>query len=261
MLASYRLIALSLLFAGACISAEAVAQDIFVKPTQQPSRPVDLGIGVRPTQPPAQHPVQNVAPTTTQPIQRAPTQPAPVQQQRPVVQPVQQPILQPDIQQIPQPQITQRGGDLQIIPMPQQAVTIAPGNGPNVFSIAIQPPAFGQLEVNEIYKSLGLNAQEIQKNCTYENMVVLSTGNNGSALSLGQLATAQQRFNGNLSSIDIFPTIACKKIRPAVSGIVIDQAGYYKIGATNVTCPMPRIGSVNLVFKYIGNGKGDCQYR
>lgn len=271
MLAHHRLIALSLLFAGACMSAEAIAQDIFVKPTQQQAHPADLGIGVKPSQQqPAQHPVQQQAQQPVQqPVQHAPVQPtqmqptqAPVQRPigQPVVQPVQQPVLQPE-QQIPQPQIIGRGEELQIIPMPQQPVAISPGSGANTFSIIIQPPAFGQTEVNEIYRALGLNSQEILKNCTYENMVVISSGDTGSAISMGQMNSAQQRFNGNLTSIDVFPTIACKKIRQPVSGIVIDQAGFYKIGATNVTCPPPRIGSINLSFKYLGNGKGDCQYR
>lgn len=257
MLANHRVITLFLMIAAAGMSNAAWAQDFYVKPNQPTQRPVDLGLGIKPTAQPAQPHVgqPHVAQSpTAQPIQQPappPTQPTPIQQPRIQPQPTPQPTPPPVVQI----------GNAEIIPVPDQPVSISPGSGPNLFNIAILPGALGQAEASEIYKTLGLNSQESASNCVLEHMVVLSIGEAGSVLSMGQLVNAQQRFSGTISAIDIFPTIACKKIRRPVNGMVIEQGGYYKISAQNTTCPQPRAGSINLSFKYLGNGKADCQYK
>ena len=251
MLKRQRVTVLSLIILAISLGHNAVAQDIFVKPSQPAQHPVDLGLGIKPT---TQPPQQQVAQPPTQQPAPQPTQPAPIQQPR--IQPQPQPTPQPT----PQPPIVQVG-NAEIIPVPDQPISIPQGSGPNIFSIVIQPGTIGQAEANEITKSLGLNNQEIPANCVLENMVVLSIGEAGSAITMGQLANAQQRFSGNISSIDVFPTIACRKIRRPVSGIIIEQGAFYKISAQNASCPPPRAGSVNMSFRYLGNGKADCQYK
>ncbi|MBY0428546.1 MAG: hypothetical protein K2Q32_04940 [Alphaproteobacteria bacterium] len=257
MLQNHRLIGLCLLVINLFASSDLYAQDIFVKPSQPSEHPVDLGLGIKPTaQPPqphvAQPPAQQIP--AQQPTPQH-TQVAPIQQPHIQPQPVQQPIPEPT----PPPVI--QTGHVEIIPVPDAPVSIPPGSGSNLFNIAIQTGSMGQTEVNDISKTLGLNGQEIATNCVYENMVVLSIADSGSAISMGQLTNAQQRFSGDLKSIDIFPTIACKKIRRPVNGMVIEQGAYYKISAQNVTCPPPHSGNINLTFKYLGNGKADCQYK
>lgn len=255
MQAHHRLTALCLMIAGICVAHAAIAQDIFVKPNQASPHPADLGLGVKTAPQPTVAPP--VAKQPTQPVEQPQVIPQPVAE--PTPQPVPQPIPQPIAQPTPQP-LPPRG-NVEIITVPDEKIVIPPGSGPNVFSINILPASIGQSETNDIYKTLGLNSQEIAANCAIENLVVLSIGDNGSAITMGQLPAAQTRFSGNISGIDIFPTIACKKIRPPINGIVIEQGPYYKISAQNSTCPPPRGGSVNVSFKYLGNGKADCQYK
>jgi len=192
--------------------------------------------------------------------------PPPQHVQNPLAPPIQQQVPPQPILPQPTPQPTPPpappSGEVQIITVADAPVFIPPGNGLNVFSITIQSNSMGQLEVNDIYNTLGLNPQEIAANCNYENMVVFTIGEGGSAISMGRLANAQQRFNGTIDSVGIFPTIACKKIRRPVNGIVIDQGAFYKISAQSVTCPAPpHGGSITMAFKYLGNGKGECLYK
>ncbi len=246
-----------------CMSAEANAQDMFVRPTNQAAHPVDLGIVVKPaapTQPTAQ-PSPNVATPPSQqikappvPQQQIPTQT--VQPTRPVPQPAQ------PVAQIPSLPVPAPDGTVEVIKVNETPVSIPPGSGANTFSVAIQPAAVGQKEVNQLYKQLGLSPQEIVANCAYENSVVLAMGErNGAILAMGKTAVAQQKFNSALTSVDILPTLACKKIRPPISGTIIEQGGYYKISATDISCPPPRSGSLALTFRYLGNGKGECLYK
>ena len=251
MLAPYRLIALCLLLAGFCVSSAVHAQDIYVKPSQPMQHPVDLGLGIKPSAPPQQQVQKPVQPTAQ------PTAP-PVQQPTPPPRVLPQPTPPP--QHIPSP--PPQNGNVQIVTVADSPISIPSGNGLNVFSITIQSGTMGQLEVNDVTKALGLNPQEISENCTFEHMVVFTIGEGGSAISMGRLPNAQQHFNGAIDAINIFPTIACKKIKHPINGIVIEQGPFYKISAQNVTCPAPpHGGSITMSFKYLGNGKGDCQYK
>jgi hypothetical protein len=244
MLAHSRFFAAALLLMSVC--SVAYAQDIYIKPSSTAPHPVDLGLGVKQA-PPAV--VQQPAP---QPVQQPTPQP-----QQPAPQPV---VLQPTPQ--PTPVQYTGGGNAEVITVADAPIKIEPGSGPNIVSISVLPAAIGQNEVNEANKTLGLNQQEILTNCMFENMFVLSIGASGTAIAMGQLASAQQRFNGNISSVDVYPTLACKKIRRPVSGMVIEQGAYYKISVQNVTCPPPpHGGSLNISYKYLGNGRGDCLYK
>lgn len=260
MRAYHRFSALLLFMLGISMNTpmQAHAQDMFVRPNNQAAHPVDLGIAVKPApaqpattqkatppsqqQPAPQQAGQRPAPSSVQQAQPAP-QPAPVQKQPNFVPP------QPD-------------GTLQVVTVNQPPVVIPPGSGANTFSVGLQPAAIGQMEVNALYKQLGLSPQEIVANCTFENMVVLAMGErNGSALNMGRTTSAQQRFSMPLTEVNVLPTLACKKIKPPVSGTVIDQGGFYKISAGSVSCPPTHGGSIALSFKYLGNGKGECSYQ
>lgn len=261
MLADHKVLALLGLMM--CTWSPAHAQDMFVRPTNQAAHPVDLGIAVKPA-PPTQPTTQPSPHVATPPSQQQPPQQTPTQVVQPVrpVQPTQptqptQPVAQNPAFTPPTPD-----GTLEIIKVNETPVSVPSGNGANTFSVAIQPAAVGQKEVNQLYSQLGLSPQEIVANCAYENSVVLAMGErNGTILSMGKTVAAQQKFNNALTSVDVLPTLACKKIRPPVSGTVIDQGGFYKISATDISCPPPRSGSLALTFRYLGNGKGDCQYR
>lgn len=262
MLANHNVLALLGLMV--CIGSPAQAQDMFVRPTNQAAHPVDLGIAAKPVTPtqPTGQPAPHVAtsPTLQQAPQQAPQQPQQRQIPTQTVQPATS-MPQPASQQPSFPPL-QPDGTVDIIKVNDTPVSIPPGSGPYTFSIAMQPAAIGQMEVNEIYKHLGLSPQEIVQNCTYESMVILSMGEkNGAALSMGRTTTAQHKFTDALTGVDVVPTLACKIVKPPISGSIIEQGGYYKIGATNISCPVPRSGSVALNFKYLGNGRGDCQYK
>lgn len=240
-----------------CVGVNAYAQDMFVRPNNQAAHPVDLGIAVKPapvapTNTQKAMPPSQQQPAAQQPIGQQPA-PNPAQQARPTPQPApQQPAFVP-----PQPD-----GTLQIVSVSQPPVVIPPGNGANTFSVELQPAAIGQQEVNALYKQLGLSPQEIVANCTFENAVVLAMGErNGSILSMGRTTSAQQRFSQPLTEVNVLPTLACKKIKQPVNGTVIDQGGFYKISAGNVSCPPTHGGSIALTFRYLGNGKGECLYR
>lgn len=257
-----RFTAIGLMIIVSWIAADAAAQDIFVKPANSPTHPVDLGVGIKQLPPDPKPPVAPPAPPAQVPVQQTsqPSQPTLPQKSEP--QPEVQKPAEPAQLSLPQPTSQPGTEPLQIIPVNEEPVVIPPGTGPNVFSAHIAPSALGQAEVNDIYKSLGLNAQEIAKNCVYENMVILSIGDNGSAISMGQMTAAQQRFSGDIKTVDVFPTIACKKIKHPISGYVIEQGPYYKISATNITCPPPpHGGSLSMAFKYLGNGHASCELR
>lgn len=138
------------------------------------------------------------------------------------------------------------------------------GKGPYSLSVAIQPGAVGEEDKKNVSKILGLTEQEIISNCYFENEVMVALdGNQGEYLPLGTTQKAQVRFGRPLQSVSIYPTIACRKLRKPVSGIVIEQGGFYKMGTNIVVCNAPpdkSTGSVNFTFRYIGNNKGQCTF-
>jgi hypothetical protein len=237
----------------------AYAQDIYVKPqapAAQPTPPqsgtADLGMTARPKAPP--------------------TAPAPVQQAEPqqMVPPPPQPVAQQPVYPTPQAApstdnsvTTQKlGNGVEIIHLADDRTPPPAGSGPNVFSLAIQPGGIGEKDRRMLASILGISGNEVTANCYFEYDVVIGTmDSTGDALSLRQATTARYNFNGRLQSIDVFPNIACRAIRQPLSGMIIQQNGYYKVGTDSVSCDAGgRSGNVGLSFRYAGDGRGECRF-
>lgn len=224
--------------------SSALAQDIFVKPSAQPNRPAaDLGIG-----------------THTPPSQQPAPQPAPRQVQQPTYrQEQEQP--QPAPQQRTETSTFPGSSDLQIIKISEDKGIIAPGTGENVINVSAGTSGIGPLDKSNILQTLGLDAQQAAQNCHFEFQVIYSTDGKGRGgiINLGKLAAAQQRFSGNIRDLIVYPTLACKKIRKPISGTIIEQGDFYKIGSNPITCTSPnRAGPVSVSFRYVGDNQVEC---
>lgn len=248
------------------------AQDIFIRPpssgstTPSTAKPADLGIRARPATPPQQPAIQPPPDVTTQPQIAAPTaQPVPAStpQQQPSYQEPATPEPQYTYDSNAQIQTTHLATGADVITISNTPEPMPKGSGSNSLSISLQPGAVGTDDKNMVARMLGLNDQEILSNCYFEYQVISSySDGNGDILPIGTAQSASIRFPTNLDTVDFYPTIACRKLRQPISGMVIDQGGYYKVSVSDASCPAGgRTGAVSLRFRYLGNGKGECVYQ
>lgn len=249
------------------------AQDIFIKPkndsgthnTQMP----DLGVRARPAAPPSQQPTQ---PAQPQPPAIQESGPAATAQPEPAiaqpVTPTPPPVTAPqdysdDTSSGIKMQRLATGADLMIVPDKREKMPV--GQGPNKLSLSLQPGAVGQSDKQMIASLLGLSEQEVMGNCFFEYQAISSyTNGGGEILPLGTAPSASVRFPAALQSVDIYPTIACRKLRTPLSGMIVEQGNYYKVGIFSVNCPADAArnsGAITLIFRYLGDGTGECKYQ
>lgn len=140
-----------------------------------------------------------------------------------------------------------------------------PGSGSNVISISFQPGLIGPGDKNLIMHSLGMNDAEVQSNCYFKYSTLLSYGStSGGFVSSGTATSMQQRFSGPLTLVQIYPSVACRKLRTPVSGMVVEQGGAYVTSLNAVDCSpgdKSNASSLSLAFRYTGDGKGECRYQ
>lgn len=239
----------ALLFAFLFLAHPLAAQDVFIKPQQPPGQKTpDLGIVPKPAEPKPQNDA------------RVP-EPPPVADPSQSVQPV---VTAPT----PPPQTfsdvgysAQSVGNAQILKIPEDTRPLPQGSGGNVLSISVQPGGIGNYDRSVISTNLGLNQSEMQSSCFLEYEALAMFGETGESLPLRNAANASYRFNGPLKEIQFFPVIACRKIRTPLSGTIIEQNGYYKVGAMAASCKAgSKQGSASLIFRYLGDGQAQCQF-
>lgn len=205
------------------------------------SRPkVDYGLQVRPKE-------DRAPPSTTQ---TAPSQPAPAPA--------------PSYPQTTTPYVTTEPvGDVSIIKLDPDPPP-DPGSGPNTIRFVFQPGTISAQDARLISQTLGLSASEITSKCSFRYSALLSLSNNqGAFVSTGAAASAKYNYTGMLEGLDIAVSSACPKLRRPVSGIIIEQGGYYITSHGMISCPGARspTGNLTLVFRYTGDGKGECRYQ
>lgn len=226
------------------------AQDISIRPKDNPgaSGGVNYGIQARPPAPPG---------PTAQPQVKPPApQPAPAPQ-------VYQPPAPPP-SNTPPPYSSQNSGNVQIIKIDDTLNPIPTGSGQNTIDILIEPGALTSYDIMSLRDSLGLSDVEIRSNCYFEHDVLLQMeqgGNGNEMLNLGANTKAQYRYNGAISQISFFPTIACRAIKQPVSGVIIQKGQFYKLSISTASCPPPASATSTLTFRYLGDGNGSCVYR
>lgn len=270
------------LLAGALavLAIPALAQDIFVRPNQQPSAPsptgkpptADLGLKQRmPTQqqpvvPPQAKPGQP-APIPA-PTQAQPTAPAPTGTQGlptytlPAGSPT--PPAGQNNSPFSTPMTSQRVGNAEIIKVDSSRDPVPVGSGGNVLTITAQPGLIGNNDKQVVGSALGLTPQEVQSNCFFRyDTIVTYGGNNGDYIPMKTSTSIRYNYPGNLNSVDVLPAIACRKLRAPVSGTVFEENNLYFVGLSTASCPATAgksNGNVNLNFRYAGDGKIQCAF-
>lgn len=240
----------ALLVGGIC-AGTAHAQDIYVKPAQPSTKTPDLGIAPRVAEP---KPSEIVKPANPEPVvEPAPSTPTPAP--TPVVTP---------------PSSGSSGGGvntdyisdkLQIIRIDTPTQKMPAGNGGNTLNISIMPGGIGNYDKSVVVGNLGLNDKEMQGNCYLEYSALAAFGGTGDSLPIGTANRVTYRFSGGLDSVDFYPVIACRKVKRPVAGMIIEENGYYKLGAMSASCKGGnRQGNVTLTFKYLGDGQAACQF-
>lgn len=269
------------LLAGALavLAIPALAQDIFVRPNQQPSAPsptgkpptADLGLKQRmPTQqlqvsPPQVKPGQAPAPIQARPT--VPTAPTGTQQALPTYTlPPGSPT--PPVGQNNSPFSTQatsqRVGNAEIIRVDSSRDPVPVGSGGNVLTVTAHPGLIGNNDKQVVATALGLTPQEVQSNCFFRyDTIVTYGGNNGDYIPMKTSTSIRYNYPGNLTSVDVLPAIACRKLRAPVSGTVFEENNLYFVGLSTASCPATAgktNGNVNLNFRYAGDGRIQCAF-
>jgi len=250
---------------GLSVGSLARAQDVFIKPgsttnnggnSLQNSGVADMGL--KPRAPSTATPSTTTAPITYNPVQvQAPARPAPSSTQT-------EAIAVPGLSVGPGT-FNNAGDSVQIIKLDSEKAAPPTGHGNYSLAMTIKPGSVGMLDRQNANKMLGLTAEEISKNCRleYDALANYKDGD-AEALSFYTQQTGSLRFATSLDTVGFYPTLACQQLKPPVSGIVIAQDNLYKIGLNNVTCTPPldkRTGTVTLVFRYVGDGKGECLFQ
>jgi hypothetical protein len=231
-------------------ASPAAAQDIYVKPSTGGTQPpaVEYGIKQRPKEAP-KPPPQNPAP------------------QPPSPQPVPEPVPPPTTPApTPSPPVSPppNAEPVSIYQMPEDDPP-DPGQGPNMITIGFQPGLLGPSDKNAVLQSLGLNETELLRNCVFRYSSALSYGaDGGTMLASGSAASIQHRYTGQLTFVQVFPSLACKKLRAPAAGMVLEQGPYYIVSLNTSECPpgaKGTAGSVSLSFRYTGDGTSECRYQ
>jgi hypothetical protein len=246
---------IGLLFIALSFSTLALAQDIFVRPKGDAKTP-DMGIA--PQQKTAPAPIVAAPAVTAQPPAQAPVEPPPPVQTN--ITPRQDTL--PQAQNFSSPAFTTQniGKDVSIIKISADNSPIPQGNGPFSLGLSIMPGAVGPADKRAVLRTLGLNEQEMTANCFIEYYILVATSEGGDYIPMRKNQSLNYRYGGSLSMVMISPSISCRKIKPPISGTVVEQNGFYTVSAQSFNCDVAgRTGSMNISFRYLGDGKGECK--
>lgn len=241
------------------------AQDIFVKPSTGSSPTTGIGdLGMKPKVPekkpapaptPAADDAQPATPAAPKPI---PAQPAPTPTPQPVVQP-------PTSSTPPQSEIsgglvhTVNVGNVQVIQVNTANDPVPKGEGNGALNLSFQPGLLGADDKRQIMNSLGLTDQEISANCFFNYTAIVAHGQGKGDVITVRGGALNYRFTPPITSLDVSPVVACRKVRAPLSDTV-EENGYYTVGLSTISCQPPAGASVSGQFAYKGNGKGNCAF-
>lgn len=248
-------------------SGSAHAQDIFVKPSTDGASHGIGDLGMKPRlpekkpapapEPPSQNNSGNPSPDQTKQAP-APVQPAPAPQPLPVVQPPPA-VTAPQSGNSSGSMRTVNVGNVQVLQINTANDPIPKGEGNGALTLSFQPGLLGADDKRQIMNVLGLTEQEIGANCFFNYTAIIAHGQGKGDVIAVRGGRINYRFTPPLSSLDISPVVACRKLRAPISD-TIEENGFYTVGLSTISCQPPTSASVRGQFAYLGNGKGNCAF-
>ncbi|MBI3419409.1 MAG: hypothetical protein HY053_04680 [Proteobacteria bacterium] len=214
-----------------------VAQDIYVRPnTNKPAAP-DLGIKANPK--PVEHPTPQVA---------APAPPPP-------------PTYTPPASSSPINEYDQGA----IIVKTSEKTYADPGTGPNSLHVALQAGGIGPQDRSSIADNLGLSEKEVQSSCYLRYQLMVMYGQDlGGTLNVEPGKAVDYKYSTPLRNLQVTTSVACRKLRHPLAGVILEQGDYYILSLLPVDCPIgdkANATKLSLIFRYLGDGNGECRYQ
>jgi hypothetical protein len=107
---------------------------------------------------------------------------------------------------------------------------------------------------------LGYSESEIQGNCFFKYATMLTyNGGQAAYLNTGTAQSFRYNFTPPLEKINVFPIVACRKLRAPISGITVEKGGYFENTLPSVECPVSNSAAGAVSFSYLGDGRAACQ--